>query len=217
MRKNRNRSALSAIAVSFSLLLTSCYSSQQATQPSLSKKVSSTPQYLDNLTLNGPERSMKIAARAADSRSPIINPSGGSSLQAKYAALMNVLPDAIRNVRLYNFIDEWYGVRYRLGGNSKDGIDCSAFVQRMYETVFGLNLVRTAMQQFTKTEFISCKEQCKEGDLVFFHVRSRRISHVGIYLMNNYFVHASSSQGIMISNLQEPYWQKYFACAGRML
>ena len=217
MQKNTTRSALSVIAVSISLFFSSCYSSQQFVQPSLSQKVTKSPQYLENLTLNGPERSMTLATKSPDLRKASINPSSGTALQSKYAALMNVLPDAIRNVQLYNFIDEWYGVRYRLGGNSKDGIDCSAFAQRMYESVFGVNLLRTAMEQFNKTDLIWRKEECKEGDLVFFHVRSSRISHVGVYLMNNFFVHASSSHGIMISNLQDPYWKRYFACAGRML
>ena len=55
-----------------------------------------------------------------------------------------------------------------------------------------------------------------EGDLVFFRVNSKQVSHVGIYLMNNYFVHASTSKGVMISNLNEEYWQKYFEGIGRI-
>ena len=57
----------------------------------------------------------------------------------------------------------------------------------------------------------------REGDLVFFKIHRKRISHVGIYLVNNFFVHASLSQGVMISNLNDEYWQRVFAGAGRML
>jgi lipoprotein Spr len=73
------------------------------------------------------------------------------------------------------------------------------------------------MDQFGMSNLIWRKEQCKEGDLVFFNIKGSRISHVGIYLMNNFFVHASSSQGIMISSLEDKYWSKYYACAGRVL
>jgi lipoprotein Spr len=60
------------------------------------------------------------------------------------------------------------------------------------------------------------KEELKEGDVVFFNIRTKRISHVGIYLMNDFFVHSSSSQGVMISKLTDAYWKKYYAGAGRV-
>ncbi|HEY6083383.1 MAG TPA: NlpC/P60 family protein, partial [Chitinophagaceae bacterium] len=60
------------------------------------------------------------------------------------------------------------------------------------------------------------KDRLQEGDLVFFHVRTRRISHVGIYLQNNKFVHASLTQGITISDLTDPYWHRYYVCGGEV-
>lgn len=220
MLKNRTHSAITAVALGFVSLLTSCYSSQQFIQPSLSHKVSTDPAYLNNLTLNGPERSLSLTSSASRIGGPCnasIDPAKGNTLRAKYAALLNVLPEAIANLSLYRFIDEWYGVRYRLGGNSKDGIDCSAFMQKLYEQVFGVNLLRTALEQFNTASVIWNKGQCKEGDLVFFNTRGSRISHVGLYLINNFFVHASSSHGIMISSLDENYWNKRFHCAGRVM
>lgn len=136
-------------------------------------------------------------------------------LQQKYAGLLGVVPDAIGNFPLYSFIEEWYGVRYRLGGNDKHGIDCSAFVQRLYENVFCTSLVRTAMEQFSACRMVFNTDSLKEGDLVFFR-RGSRISHVGIYLVNNFFVHASSSRGVMISSLGDDYWQRLYAGAGKI-
>ncbi len=220
MLKNRTRFVITAVALGFISLLTSCYSSQQFVQPSLTQKVSGHPEYLNNLSLNGPERSLSLTTNRSytgESCGGAIDPSKGNSVRTKYAAMLNVLPEAIANLSLYRFIDEWYGVHYRLGGNSKTGIDCSALMQRLYEQVFGMNLLRTAVEQFGTANLIWKKELCKEGDLVFFNIKRSHISHVGLYLMNGFFVHASSSQGVMISSLDDKYWNKYFACAGRVL
>lgn len=135
----------------------------------------------------------------------------------KYSCMIDVLPNQISNVMLYRFIDEWYGVKYRMGGTSKQGIDCSAFVQSLYKYVFGLDLVRTAWSQFQTAEFIKDPADLREGDLVFFKVKSSRISHVGVYLRNNFFVHSASSKGVSIAKLTSDYWSKYFAGGGRVL
>lgn len=137
-------------------------------------------------------------------------------LNLKYANMLGVLPQVLTNDLLYDFIDEWYGTRYRLGGTDKRGIDCSAFVQRLYARVFNVSLFRTAAEQFSLCHSIWNKEDLKEGDLVFFHIHTKRISHVGIYLINDYFVHSSSSNGVMISKLSDAYWKRYYAGAGRV-
>ena len=137
------------------------------------------------------------------------------AVREKYAALMHALPGAVTNLPLYRFIEEWYGVRYQLGGTEKSGIDCSAFTARFYQQVFGFNLLRTALDQCNMSCMIEDKTALKEGDLVFFRINSRRISHVGVYLMNQFFVHASG-HGVMISSLNDTYWKKYFAGGGRI-
>jgi lipoprotein Spr len=134
----------------------------------------------------------------------------------KYSSMMNILPNQISNVMLYRFIDEWYGTRYRMGGTSKSGVDCSAFVQNLYQYVFGLNLLRTAWMQFESSKYINNVSDLKEGDLVFFRINSSRITHVGVYLKNNYFVHSACSKGVSIANLTNAYWSKYFAGGGRV-
>lgn len=147
---------------------------------------------------------------------PHIDPSVTNTVSEKYAGLLGVLSGQITNFNLYKFIDEWYGVNYRIGGNSKAGIDCSAFVQRLYSEVFGIDIFRTAFEQFTNCIRLHNINEAVEGDLVFFHIHGKRISHVGIYLINDFFVHASRSQGIVISNLNDDYWHKYYACVGRL-
>ena len=137
-----------------------------------------------------------------------------TDLQNRYASELKVVPQDITAFVLYTFLDEWMGVRYRYGGDSHNGIDCSAFVRRLYDKVYSTDLVRTARDQFSSCILEKNKDSLSEGDLVFFKIRSKRISHVGVYLKNNYFVHASSSQGVMISNLNDAYWTRYFVGGG---
>lgn len=140
-----------------------------------------------------------------------------NQIRKKYAELLGVKQKDITNYALYQFIDRWYGTNYRMGGCNRAGIDCSGFAQKLYGEVYGQDLLRTAMEQYSNCKRIKHVKDAEEGDLVFFHVRSRhRISHVGVYLANDYFVHASTSGGVMISNLNEDYWHKYFAGAGRL-
>lgn len=131
-----------------------------------------------------------------------------SSLQFKFSLLLNTEVELIKNITLFNLIDEWLGKPYRYGGSTKKGIDCSAFVQLMYAGLFGVALPRTARDQFGATEKIS-KDELQEGDLVFFNTRGG-VSHVGFYLQNNKFVHAASSGGVMVSDLNDEYWDKRF-------
>jgi lipoprotein Spr len=137
-----------------------------------------------------------------------------SALQLKYAVLLNMEVELLENDALLAHVDEWYGTRYRLGGSSKSGIDCSAFVQAIYLSAFGVSLPRTAREQYSLSRIISSTE-LKEGDLVFFNTTGG-ISHVGIYLQNNKFVHASSSYGVIISDMFDPYYVKRFKGAGRI-
>jgi cell wall-associated NlpC family hydrolase len=134
----------------------------------------------------------------------------------KYSKMMQVNPSSISNVIMYQFIDEWYGTRYQMGGMGKRGIDCSALVQKLYSYVYGMNVLRTSLAQFRASEFVSNIANLKEGDLVFFRIHGGPVSHVGVYLHNNYFVHASSSKGVMISKLTDAYWTKVYVGGGRL-
>ncbi|MBS1749565.1 MAG: C40 family peptidase [Bacteroidetes bacterium] len=141
----------------------------------------------------------------------------GDPLQFKYAIKMNVEVERLVNIDLYHFIDNWWGTPYRMGGSTQKGVDCSAFTQTLISDIFGQQIPRTAQEQ---KDFCSTVDlnNLKEGDLIFFKTKKGRdITHVGIYLMDERFVHASSSNGVMISSLSEPYWSRHFAGAGRVV
>ena len=137
-----------------------------------------------------------------------------SHLQFKYAMMLNVDVESLKNISLLGFIENWFGTRYRFGGTTKKGVDCSALTGSLLLAVYGFAMPRTAHEQYDATEHIE-KDSLKEGDLVFFNTRGG-VSHVGLYLENNYFVHASSSQGVTISNLDDHYYSKRFICGGRI-
>jgi lipoprotein Spr len=137
-------------------------------------------------------------------------------LQFKYAMMLGTDADDIQNLELFSFIDEWYGTRYRLGGTTKSGIDCSALMQLLFASIYNLQLPRTSKEQYRFSKRISLTE-LQEGDLLFYHTRGRGVSHVGVYLSNNKFLHAASSGGVMISDMYDPYFVKRFIGAGRIL
>lgn len=239
----KNRIVLACLATS--LFMVSCENGHQLAtvknknSNSTVAKNSKDPQFIDNVTLGGngsnvklkmPKNEVPAAPAPAESKmvvstdkasAAVYSTTGKMSedkfLSTKYSLILGILPNAITNYSLYNFIEEWYGTRYRMGGNSRSGIDCSAFVQTLYDQVFGTSLLRTACEQFSScVNRVENLADLQEGDLVFFKIKGKRISHVGVYLANNYFVHASSSQGVMISSLNESYWSRYYAGGGKM-
>ncbi len=154
------------------------------------------------LTVAPVVRSLKLATEAC------------KSIQFKYAQLMNMDIEDITNFTMFHFVEDWLKTRYRYGGTNKAGIDCSAFTGLLLATVRGIKIPRTARQQYAASKKIS-REEIKEGDLVFFNTTGG-VSHVGVYLANDYFVHASSSDGVTISNLNDAYYSRRYIGSGRV-
>lgn len=140
-----------------------------------------------------------------------------SPLSFKYAILLDVPVEEVIDQRMYDFIESWYGTRYRYGGSTKDGIDCSAFAQTFLSANYNLSIPRTSVAQYDGSKRVR-KEELQEGDLVFFHTSGRRntVSHVGVYLRNNKFVHASTSAGVIITDLRDSYYAARYVGAGRV-
>ena len=136
-------------------------------------------------------------------------------IQFKYAQLMDIEIESVVNFSLFQFIEEWWNTSYRYGGTGKNGIDCSALTGLLLSSVYGLSLPRTAREQYAKSEKIK-REDLTEGDLVFFNTRGG-VSHVGVYLTNEYFVHASTSNGVTISSLNDNYYSKKYIGGGRLI
>jgi len=113
-------------------------------------------------------------------------------------------------------VKTFLGAPYRLGGSTLKGIDCSAFVKKIYQ-IFSVDLPRTAREQFCVGKKVE-KDQLEEGDLVFFKTRRANNTHVGIYIGNNEFVHASSrNKEVKVDNLSAPYFSQRFLKGVRVM
>lgn len=110
----------------------------------------------------------------------------------------------------------WIGTPYVYGGESKDGADCSGFVMMAYKNALGIKLPRTSADQGDFCENID-RKKLEAGDLVFFHGgKSNKVSHVGIYVGEGKFIHASSSKGVMISDLDMQYFADHYHHSGKV-
>ena len=187
-------------------------------------------EFLDNISVKPGRVYMKKASDALEAEPVLARPERADRmpdnltdveksnwLQLKYSIQMDIAVEEINNIPLLQKIDDWWGTPYVLGGSSRRGVDCSYFTLDVMNAIYNTNLKRTAAEQYTQSEKIDWSD-LKEGDLIFFKTdASRSISHVGIYMTNNKFAHASTSQGVTISDLSEPYWQKRLYSLGRVL
>ncbi len=116
----------------------------------------------------------------------------------------------------FSDVKQFFGIRYRFGGQTPEGFDCSGFVRFMYDRVFSMRLPRTSWEMATIGKKIE-RSELKPGDLIFFQTKGCRINHVGIFVGNDTFVHSSLSKGITEDKLQQKYYDKRFAGAVRVL
>ena len=184
-----------------------------ASSPS-SKPDRSSPVFIENISIRNNESSGSAVHTSAPATAgnilmnPVDKTESFYNLQFKYAILLDAPVEEMLDHQLIEFLESWYGTPYRMGGVDKTGVDCSAFVQSLMLTMYGIAVPRTSREQYAECKRIS-KNKLVEGDLVFFRTqRKKGVSHVGVYLRNNKFVHASTSSGVMISDLEEEYFSK---------
>ena len=113
---------------------------------------------------------------------------------------------------------EWIGTPYRYGGKDKTGADCSGFVMEVFRSATGIVLPRNSADQCDFCKKIN-KEDLREGDLVFFssNASKGKIAHVGIYIGGGAMIHASSSRGVVKSDVGSNYYTKHYLASGRIL
>ena len=138
-----------------------------------------------------------------------------SSIKKKYAEKLGVSESDIKNEKLYQFINDWYGVKYKYGGKDKGGIDCSGLTAALYLAVYKKTISSNTKDLVNEVKKIR-ESDLKEGDLVFFNTNGKSISHVGVYLQNHKFVHASTKKGVMVSDMNEPYFKQTYVSSGRV-
>lgn len=131
----------------------------------------------------------------------------------KYEEQLGITLPKTSNIAFIKAIVPWLGSPYKYGGNSKSGTDCSGFVSSIYSSFFKIELERTSLLIYQNARKIN-KSEVKEGDLVFFKTDGKKISHVGIAITPNQFIHASSIKGVAVNSLNEPYYSKNFVAFG---
>lgn len=121
------------------------------------------------------------------------------------------------NHKLYVEAAEWMGVPYRAGGETKRGTDCSGLTGQLYKKVYHTKLPRSTEGQKEESSKVP-RRNLREGDLVFFtsSQSGRKVAHVGIYLKDGKFVHASTSSGVIVSRLDEKYYTRHWISGGRV-
>jgi hypothetical protein len=183
-----------------SVLLVSCGSSRRAGSTVSNQKLQPEPESKSGRISNPVQYERKI--------------------RNKYATYIGISPENIENIDLFTFIDQWLYTPYKYAGVTKDGIDCSGFVQRLLTDVYNMKIVRKSSASFYKqnTTHYNNRHPLSEGDVVFFQTGSgNEITHMGLYVGNRMFVHASSTLGVSIASLDNQYWQPRYAGAGSVI
>jgi len=133
---------------------------------------------------------------------------------AYYSKKLGVNLTGKEDKKLIKTMTEWKGTRYKYGGTTKSGTDCSGFVSSVYREVYGKKLHRTSKDMLKDVRKIS-KRNLTIGDLIFFKTSGRKISHVGIYIADNKFIHAAS-KGVVVNDLDQSYYKKAYYKSGKV-
>lgn len=174
--------------------------------------------FLDNIAVLPGEVRVDGVVKTAPASTTASTYDAALTLPNKYANLLGVAPTELTNMQLLLQMEKWFGTQYCFGGSTDSCIDCSSFTQVILRDVYNIKIPRNSQQQFDASTKIE-PENLKEGDLVFFNTVSASmiITHVGVFVCNNKFVHASTSKGVTINDLSEKYFAKAFRGAGRFI
>ncbi len=134
----------------------------------------------------------------------------------KYSKKLRVELDSCCNKKLIAAAASWLGTPYRAGGNSKRGTDCSGFVSTLYREVFGVHLTHGGASMLAQMKQVIRKGMpLREGDILFFRTHGKRITHVGMYLKDNKFIHAATQgRGVVIDDLRQAYFRNALLISG---
>ncbi len=196
-----------AAAILLSLPFVSCHSTKSNThtyRPYHERRNRGTEPYD-----NSPETSKD------DGKKPI---PGGNGLVSDEWARLDIKLGRKDNKKLYKELKRWLGTPYAHAGHTcGEGTDCSGMVMEVYQTVYDIKVQRNSAKMLEDNCRVIDLDDLREGDLVFFCTSSAgRVSHVGIYLKDNKFVHASSSRGVVVDDLRQNYWATHFHAAARV-
>lgn len=167
-------------------------------------------------------KNQKVKNKPIAKYEPIITPSEYKKLilsddqeeKTNITASSNTIEAPIKKQAFTDFYNEWKNVKYKMGGVSKTGIDCSAFTQKIYRDKFGIELSRTTRTQVNEGIEVA-RSELQPGDLVFFKT-SKTDRHVGVYVGNNKFLH-SSIRGVQYTSLDKPFYKKNYWTSRRII
>jgi cell wall-associated NlpC family hydrolase len=178
-------------------------STPESIQAPIKPKVQSAPK-------SKPARASK--KKTGPAAQPLVSAQTKAKADAITAEMAPVLPS-----NLEQEISKFFGLRYRFGGEGRNGIDCSALVKQVYSDAFGVSLPRSSSEQSRLMNLDSVSpDDLKTGDLVFFGPKRKRVNHVGMYLAGGRFLHAARTEGVTISSLDDGYWKSRFMFSKRM-
>ncbi len=138
-----------------------------------------------------------------------------SATERQYGSSLSSL--GISDQQFKDKVKEYLNIPYKLGGTSKNGMDCSGFSKTIYSKFFGIELPRRSVDQFRSTELRKIDtRKLQPGDLIFFmNPKRKRVNHVGVYISDRHFIHASLSKGITVASLDSNYWKRRFVGSKR--
>jgi hypothetical protein len=140
-----------------------------------------------------------------------------SAFLMTYSNLLGIPLDTTCNPAMIMAVSDWLGTPYRHAGYSRSGVDCSGFVSHIYSDVYGIELTHSSSAMIYQMKERVKKSDLKQGDILFFKIHGKRISHVALYIGNQKFIHASPERGIVVDDLRQPYYQRSYYTAGRVI